>query len=323
MTKKFRAVDYIAAFIIILSINFALPRLMPGDPINAIYGDEANIAMTPELKSKLIKRFALDQPLHRQFLTYLSRLCVFDLGYSYYYKTPVIDVIIGSLPWTLLLVIPALFISSVLGFILGVESGYRRGSPIDKILLSTLMLFQGFPDFFAGILLLLLFSVTLSIMPLSGAHTTYSGLSGFSLVIDIVHHMALPCMALVLARFSSIYLLTRNSVISTLKEAFILTARAKGCFERAIMYRHAGRNSLLPVVTATGLQLTHLITGALFIEIVFAYPGVGGLLYNSLMTRDYPLMQGILLIITIIVLTVNFLADLLYQKLDPRISHAH
>ena len=323
MIKKFSAVDYLVAFFIILSINFALPRLMPGDPIQAIYGDEANIAMTPELKAKLTKRFALDQPMHTQFLTYLSRLCIIDLGYSYYYKTPVINVIIGSLPWTLLLVLPALFISSILGFILGVESGYRRGSPIDKMLLSALMLFQGFPDFFAGILLLLLFSVTLCITPLSGAHTPYSGLSGFSLIIDIVHHMTLPCIALIIARLTATYLLTRNSVISTLKDAFILTARAKGCTERTIMYHHAGRNSLLPVVTNTGLQLTHLVTGALFIEIVFAYPGVGGLLYNSLMTRDYPLMQGILLTITIIVLTVNLLVDLLYQRLDPRVSHAH
>jgi len=296
---------------------------MPGDPLQAIYGDEALIAMTPELKAELIRRFSLDCSLSEQFGAYVLSLLRGDLGYSYYYNAPVLKVILGSLPWTLLLVGLAVLISTTLGLIWGIESGYRRGRALDRVLLTGLMFLSGFPDFFVGILMLLLFGVVLGLAPLAGALTPYAGKSGLALVLDALHHLALPLAALVLVRVTGTYLLTRNTMITTLGEAFILTAMAKGCQERIIRYRHAGRNSLLPVVTATGLQLAHSVTGALFIEIVFSYPGVGSLLYNSLLARDYPLLQGILLMVTAVILAANYLVDLLYTRLDPRVAYAH
>ncbi|HAA89832.1 MAG TPA: ABC transporter permease [Peptococcaceae bacterium] len=323
MKRAGSAVSYLVAFFLIIALNFLLPRLMPGDPLMAIYGEEALIAMTPELKAELIQRFSLDKPLDEQFISYLLALLRGDLGYSYYYNAPVFEVIIGSLPWTLLLVGLAVLVSNALGIVLGIESGYRRGRTVDKTLLAGLMFLSGFPDFFVGILLLLLFGVALGVVPLAGAVTPYAGKTGVSLVLDVLHHLLLPLFALVLVRLTGTYLLTRNTMITTLGEAFILTAKAKGCQERVIRYRHAGKHSLLPVVTATGLQLAHSVTGALFIEIIFSYPGVGSLLYNSLLTRDYPLMQGILLVTTVVILATNYLVDLLYTRLDPRVAYAH
>lgn len=323
MKKAGSAVSYLVAFFLIIALNFLLPRLMPGDPLMAIYGEEALIAMTPELKAELIQRFSLDKPLGEQFISYLLALLLGDLGYSYYYNAPVIKVIIGSLPWTLLLVSLAVLVSNALGIVLGIESGYRRGHTVDKTLLAGLMFLSGFPDFFVAILLLLIFGVALGVVPLAGAVTPYAGKTGVSLVLDVLHHLMLPLFALVLVRLTGSYLLTRNTMITTLGEAFILTAKAKGCQERVIRYRHAGKHSLLPVVTATGLQLAHSVTGALFVEIIFSYPGVGSLLYNSLLTRDYPLIQGILLVTTVMILATNYLVDLLYARLDPRVAYAH
>lgn len=314
--------NYAIALFIILTLNFLLPRLMPGDPFQAIYGGEALLVITPELEAEIVQRFSLDKSMTEQFAAYIFALLHGDLGYSYYYSEGVLDVIIDFLPWTLLLTLSALVVSTIIGFTLGVESGYRRGKTLDKTFLAVLMFLNGFPDFFVGILLLIFFGVVLGAVPLSGALTPYSNLAGFALALDVLHHLIAPMAALVLVWISSTYLLTRNTMITVLGEGFILTARAKGCRERDIEYKHAGRSSLLPVVTATGLHLPHLLTGALFVEIVFAYPGVGWLLYNSLLTRDYPLIQGILLMVTVAVLAINLIVDLLYQKLDPRVRYA-
>jgi len=315
--------NYIIALAAIFALNFILPRLMPGDPLHAIYGDEALVAMTPEMERSLIKEFALDRSWIDQLQAYIIGLLHGDLGYSYYYKDQVSSVIMGALPWTLLLTGLALVIATALGIILGIESGYRRGELLDRCIVASLMFLSGFPDFFIGILLLLLFGVALGIAPLSGAITPYAGLEGFEYLKDVIGHLALPLSSLVLVQLGGVYLLTRNTIVSLMGESFILTAKAKGCSEFSIKYSHAGRNSLLPVTTATGLRIPHLLTGALFIEIIFSYPGVGSVLNTALNARDYPLIQGILLLITVAVLTANLVVDLLYSRLDPRVRYAH
>ncbi|MDM7912176.1 MAG: ABC transporter permease [Methanotrichaceae archaeon] len=312
-------INYILALASIFALNFILPRMMPGDPLHAIYGDEALVTMTPQLEAELIKKFSLDQPWTNQLLAYVYGLLQGDLGYSYYYRDQVSSVIWGALPWTLLLTGLALLLATFFGIALGMESGYRRGRPLDRGLIAGLVFMSGFPDFFVGILLLLIFGVSLGLCPLSGATTPYSGDTGLAYIFDVLHHLALPLGSLVLVQLGAVYLLTRNTMVTVLKERFVLTARAKGCSETSVIYRHAGRNSLLPVVTATGMRLPQLITGALFIEIVFSYPGVGTLLNTALDARDYPLIQGILLLVTVVVLTANLSVDLLYQRLDPRI----
>jgi len=315
--------NYFLALAFIVLLNFVLPRMMPGDPFLAIYGDEALVSMSPEMKADIIRRFQLDLSWQDQLTAYLSCLLRGDLGYSYYYKDQVLHVILGFLPWTLLLVGLSLVISSSIAIMLGVESGYRHGSRFDCTLLSGLMLLSGFPSFFIGIMLLLVFGVMLGIMPLGGAMTAYSGKTGLALAADVLHHLALPLFSLALWQLSPYFLLTRNAMLSNLRANFVLASRARGCTERSVKYRHAGRNSLLPVVTAMGTRVTHLLTSVIFIETIFSYPGVGSLLNTALSTRDYPLIQGVMLLIALAVLTMNFLVDLIYSRLDPRVRYAH
>lgn len=315
--------NYIIVLAAILALNFVLPRLLPGDPLQAIYGDEALVAMTPEMEAHLIQQFALDKSWTDQLLAYVLGLMQGDLGFSYYYRDQVSSVIMGALPWTLLLAGLALVLATILGIMMGIESGYRRGAPLDRSLLAALMFLGGFPDFFVGIILLLILGVSLGIAPLSGATTPYAGLQGLSYLEDVACHLALPLLSLMLVQLGGVYLLTRNTIITLLGESFILTARAKGCSDNCIKYTHAGRNSLLPVTTATGLRIPQLVTGALFIEIVFSYPGTGSLLNTAIDARDYPLIQGILLLVAVTVLSANLLVDLLYQRLDPRVRYAY
>lgn len=317
---RVKAVNYGVAFLAILFLNFLLPRLMPGDPLTAIYGEEALLQMTPQLKAHLVERLGLDGSIWKQFLIYLSSLARGDLGYSYYRNAPVSRVMLSHLPWTLLLMGTALILSAIIGVIAGIESGWRRGRPLDRALLVGMMSVSGFPSFFVGVLLLLLFGVILGVLPLQGARTVYSGLSGLPLALDILKHLILPLTSLIVLFTSANYLLTRNTMVMTLREPFILTAKAKGLSEARVRYLHAGRNSLLPVLTSTGVQFgTRIVTGALFVEAVFSYPGMGGLIYNSILMRDYPVLQGCALMVTALVLTVNFAVDLLYVKLDPRV----
>jgi len=322
VTGKRSLTTYGIAFLFILALNFFLPRMMPGDPLMAIYGDEALVAMTPALKAQLVTRFALDQPLWQQFAAYISTLFRGDMGWSYFYNTSVLKVILGSLPWTLLVAGTSLVLATLLGIVLGIESGWRRGSRTDRALLTGLMSLNGFPDFFLGLVLLIVFGVLLGVAPLSGALTPYSGLSGLGLLLDVLKHMALPVAALTAAYLAGGYLLTRNTMITVLKSPFMTTARAKGLSQKALKYRHAGRNSMLPVLTMTGIWLGRVVTGALFVELVFAYPGVGQLTYQALLARDYPVIQGVFLMVAISVLVVNFAVDLLYPRLDPRVSYA-
>jgi len=316
-------VNYLVALLIIISLNFLLPRLLPGDPLAAIYGNEALVHMTPELRAELEQRYGLDRSLVEQFAVYLGALARGDLGYSYYFNAPVLEVVSGALPWTLLLAGSAIVLSTMLGVLLGIESGWRRGRRPDVMIMTGIMLLNGLPDFFLGILLLLLFGVTLGMFPLSGALTQYAGLSGPALWLDVLHHLALPLAALTLSGLAGAYLLTRNTMVTVLKAPFILTARAKGLSPGVIRYRHAGRNALLPVVTRTGLRVGRMATGVLFVEMVFAYPGLGHLLHTALMTRDCPVLQGVFLVVTVSVLAVSFVMDLLYTRLDPRVVHAY
>jgi peptide/nickel transport system permease protein len=318
-----KLLNYALAFFLILTLNFLLPRMMPGDPLMAIHGGEMLVELTPEREAALRERYALDQPLPQQFANYLGRLAAGDLGQSYYYAVPVSELIRGAVPWTLLLAGSALVLSSLLGIILGIEAGWRHNRSPDRALVGMAGLLNGFPDFLIGALLLVFFGASLAWFPVSGALTPYAGLSGWALVADVARHLFLPLTALTLANLAGMFLLTRGAMLGTVRERFVRTARAKGLAERTIRYRHAARAAISPVAARLGVRVGRLMVGLVFIETIFAYPGVGHMLYQALTMRDYPLLQGFFLVITVMVLTANLLADLAQYRLDPRSKYAH
>lgn len=318
MAMRKRLGDYVLALLIILLLNFLLPRLMPGDPITAMYGD-ALLEMTPETEAYLLERYGLDRPVEEQFVTYVSNLAQGDLGYSYYFRAPVLQVLAGALPWTLLLVTTSLVLSAAAGILWGLESAWRRGGRFDRASLVTVMLLNGMPGFVLGILLLLLFGFYIPWFPLSGGASPFMDYTGLEQVWDLLQHLLLPALTLTLVQLPRNFLLMRSALLAVKEKPYVYTAKSKGIQDRLVRYRHAGRGALAPVITRLGMSIGLLFTSVLFVEIVFAYPGMGHLFYLALQHHDYPTIHGCLLLITICVLLFNLLADLVNQKIDPRL----
>lgn len=318
--KKNHVLTYLAAFLVIILLNFLLPRLLPGDTFMAIYGQEAVLNISEAEKQELIAEMSLDKPLFVQFGVYVSSLLLGNLGFSYSLNAPVWKVIAGALPWTALLVGSALVISTALGIVLGVESGWRKGSRLDRFILLSVIGMSGLPNYVLGVILLLIFSVQLNWLPLGGALIPYSSFTGLRLLADVLWHMILPVTALTLAHLSETFLLTRSAMLGNISSPYILTAKAKGLKAMRIRYSHAGRNSLLPVSARLGVSVGRALAGALFVEIVFTYPGLGTLTHHALNSRDYPLLQGIFLVMGITIIAANIIADRLAAKIDPRMQ---
>ena len=321
-----RAVKMVAAYLLtilfLLFLNFLLPRLLPGDAILAMYSGH-EVAMTDEMYAELVRMHGLDLPLHEQFLTYITQLAHGDLGYSYISNKSTASLIMGALPWTLLLVGTSFILSAIAGIVLGVESSWRRGGRFDRALLTFMLLLDGIPSLALGITALTVFCLHFGWFPSAGAMTPYSSAEGIGHIKDVLWHLVLPLATLTLSMIPGDYLLIRNSMMLTIREPYVLTARAKGIKKRRIKYLHAARNAILPFATRIGIRLAYIITGALFIETIFAYPGLGSLTYNAISNRDLPLMQGILTVSVLLVLLINIVVDLMYKKIDPRVENAY
>ena len=303
-----------------LVINFAIPRMMPGSPIYAIAG---GIKLTPEARQALIERFGLDASIQEQFWRYFAGIFQGDLGVSFYhYPRAVTDVVMDALPWTLLIIGSALILQVITGYFAGVTAGWKPGSKTDSGLQTTALVLLSAPIFWLGMIFLFVFSFQLGWFPLAGAQTpaaTYS--STFEYVADIIRHAALPILAFAISRYAMYQLILRNTMVTTLREQYILTAEAKGLSENRIKYRHAARNSLLPMITMFGVSFIMVVGASVYIETVFSYPGLGLLLYNGVLNRDYPLVQGCFLGFAVLIVAANFVVDILYVYLDPRIRY--
>jgi peptide/nickel transport system permease protein len=308
---------------VILVINFFLPRMMPGDPFSTTSADvvgEDILVMTEEQHLYYINYYGLDKPLCEQFLVYLKNLMMGNLGKSIYYKMPVSDVIMLHLPWTILIVVSATAISTTSGVVLGTLSAKNRKKGSDKIMMMGMIAFAEIPSFLLGLILLLIFSVYLRLFPLAGAVTPFANYSGpVEHAWDMLYHAFLPVVTLSLSQLTGVYLLTRNTLVTVITKDYITTARAKGLGEKTVWIRHALRNALLPVVTRTGFMVGIMMGGVILVENVFHYPGIGMTLRSAVIGRDYPLIQGILLVIAFSILICNLLVDKVYGKLDPRV----
>lgn len=311
-------------FVIIVSLNFLLPRMMPGDPFLHYSGeaDEVFDVYSSDQVQYFRQYYGLDRPLHEQYTTYLKGLATGNLGFSYYYKDNVSSIILRRLPWTVFLVTSAMALSIFLGIILGSYSAWHRGKWQDSALYTILMVFSEIPVFLVGLALLIWLGAGLGLFPLAGAVTHFARYdSPWEKVVDILHHAALPIITLTLSRTGGIYLLVRNSLGTVLTKDYMRTARAKGLKEYRIRYLHALRNALLPLFTRIAIQLGTLVGGAILAENVFSYPGIGTLMRSAILVRDYPLIQGVFLVLAIGIMSANMLADLAYKYIDPRIRY--
>jgi peptide/nickel transport system permease protein len=302
-----------------LTLNFLLPRLMPGNPLVFLAGEDVGFMSSAE-KEAILEKHGLNDSIVEQYGTYLKNIFTGDFGFSYQQKRPIIELLKERLPWTMLLTGLGLVLSTIIGVLFGTISAWKRGTKTDANLLTMFMFLSAMPSFWVGMILVSVFAAQLGWLPVFGAESAWSNLKGMDRFIDIVKHLILPLTTLVLISVTSTFMIMRYSMLNVLGEDYIMMAKAKGVKEKVIKYKHAMRNALLPVATVFMLSLGFTLGGATVIETVFAYPGVGRLMFESVLSRDYPLIQATFLIITFSVVIANFLADLIYPLLDPKVG---
>jgi peptide/nickel transport system permease protein len=305
-----KTLRYIVAIFLIFSLNFFIPRAMPGDPITNLLGED--VMLTDSTMAELRSMMGLDLPLHQQYIGYLQSILRLDLGYSYHLHSDVSALIFARMKWTLLLAIPSLIAGAILGTFLGARAGWKRGSIGERTKTGLFLMIYSTPPYFLSLLALYVLSFQLDLFPLKGFYSTGSAL-------DIAHHLMLPILVMTLFSLSRNYMIMRGSVIQEKSNLYAAYARAKGLYDEEILFRHIFRNALLPIITLLALDFGFILSGALFIEIVFSMNGMGNLIYDALISRDYPVLQGSFLVITLMVVFFNLLADLLYSHIDPRV----
>ncbi len=303
---------------IVATITFALIHLAPGDPFSAVM-DNPNVS--EQVRATLRAQYGLDRPLPEQFVKYASQLAHGQLGWSFSHDRPVREVLASALPNTLLLMVIALAGSFALGILIALVQVARRGSVTDHALSGISLFFFSMPDFWLAILALLAFTYWLPLFPVGGAVDPvmheYMGLG--ARILDRLRHLALPALTLTVLASPGVARFQRAALLDVLPADYIRTARLKGLSEREILRRHVLRNALLPIISLFGLSFPALLTGAFFIEKIFAWPGMGFAVVNAIGTRDYPLVVGGVILGSIMVTVGSLLADLLYAWADPRL----
>ena len=305
-----RIVILLPTAMLVALFAFILMHLIPGSPAVVMLGDEA----TPETIAQLEKEMGIDKPIYVQFQIWFFKLLQGDLGGSIFFDRPVLDLILGAMGPSLLLAVLSLGISLVIGICAGVIAAVKRNSWIDQVSLTSALLGASIPSFWLGLTLILLFSVKIQIFPTSGYQSILD--SGD---ITNIKYLILPALALGLPSSALITRLTRSAMLDVLGKDYVNTARAKGLRERSVILKHALRNAAIPVVTVTSFTFMNILSRAVVTESIFRIPGLGSLIVTSIMRRDYPTIQGILLVIAVMYIAVNLITDLTYTLIDPRI----
>lgn len=301
---------------IILGISFFLIHAAPGDPVAALAGDY----VTKEYRDLIIQHYGLDQPLITQSFKYFKNVVTGDFGDSYYFKAPVFAVISTRVLPTLLLIVPSVVLSTFFGIVLGMLTvrfkSYTVGIGIP--ILATII--YALPTFWLGYLLILFFSINLNIFPIQGMSNPRYSLEGLEYFIDVLKHLALPLLTMVLTQLAQVVLLVKSRLSEEIQRPYFKTALSKGLKRQSAIFNHALPNAMLPIVTVLGTRFGFLITGSILTETVFAWPGLGRLMIIAIEVRDYPLVLGILFMLSLIILILNLITDLIYTILDPRIN---
>jgi peptide/nickel transport system permease protein len=312
---------YLVTLWAVLTLNFFLPRLLPADPLSALLDPESSeYVFNAEVRAALEAYYGLDRPLMQQYVAYLKGAVTGDLGRSIRLNRPVVELIGSHLPWTLLLAGTALGLASLIGILGGAEAAWKCGSLADRFLTAASVIASNAPVYFVGMMLLILFGAQLGWLPLAGGRTPFARYAhALAAAADVGQHLILPALTLTLVLLGSKFLLVRNSMVGILGEDFMLVARAKGLPPARLKWGHALRNALLPFVAHLAAHASLSITGAVFIETLFNYPGMGRLIFEAVGARDYPVVQGVFLMVASMVLLANLLADWLNTRLDPRL----
>jgi peptide/nickel transport system permease protein len=304
----------------VVTFNFVLFHLLPGNPVRLL---ARSGHLTPQAVAEITKVYGLNHPPLQQYLIYLNGLLHGQLGISYTYREPVSTLLGQYLGNTIVLLTAATLLTIVLGVLAGVVAANRRGRGYDSATVTASVIGWSLPTFWTGLILAFVLGVWLHAFPIFGMETpnaVYT--SQFQRIEDIASHLFLPTLTLIIVNIAQFVLVARASVIEVMSEDFMLTATAKGLLPRRVLWRHAVRNALLPVVTASALLIGLVVAGAIEVETVFSWPGMGLLVYNSVLNRDYPVIEAAFLVFAIVVLLVNFASDLLYQALDPRVRES-
>jgi len=307
----------------VLAFNFFLFRGV-GDPTTQLLRGHAGI--TGQAVRRLQHELGLDLPLPQQFVHYVKETAQGHLGYSYFYNIPVRTVIAQRIWPTILLVGLSTVASTAIGIWIGIAQGWRRGTAFDQSMLGFTLFTYSMPEFWFGLLMIMAFAVGVgpfpALFPTGGYETTGANLVGMSHIVDVLNHMILPFFVLTVAYLGEYSLIMRSSLLETLGEDFITTARAKGVRDNRVLYGHAVPNALLPTMTVTILSFGFVISGAITIELIFNWPGLGLLTATAVDQRDFPILQGLFLLFSASVIVANLVADLLYSYLDPRVRAA-
>jgi peptide/nickel transport system permease protein len=313
-----RLAQAVPTVLVIAAMNFLVLQLAPGDAAEVLAGEAGSA--TPEFMAQLRQTFGLDQPLGVQLMLYIKQLVTLDLGYSFRHNMPVIQLIGSRLFPTLLLMVTVLLLAVTVGTLLGAYAARNLNRWQDNVISMLTVLAYATPVFWAGLMLIVVFSINLGWFPTSGMQEVAAFHEGAAKVRDIAHHLVLPAVTLTMFYLALYARLMRASVLEQFSMDYVVTARAKGLTERQIARRHVLRNAVLPVLTMAGVQVGGLLGGAVVVETVFAWPGLGLLAYESLFARDLNLLLGIFFICTCLVVVVNLVVDVAYSMLDPRIE---
>lgn len=306
-----------AVLFFVAAITFVLVHLAPGDPFTAAVD---NPALSEAVRERWKASYGLDKPLPVQFVKYVSSVARGDFGWSLSKHMPVSDVIAGAMPRTLALMGSALFLGFIIGALIGRIQAARPGSLADRSLSGVSLFFYSMPDFWLALIGLLLFAYWIPVLPVGGAaDPLHEYFTGFARFTDTAKHMVLPVATLTLVLAATVARFHRSALMETMPADFVRTARAKGLRERTILRRHAERNALFPLISLIGLALPALFTGAVFVEKIFAWPGMGLVIVNAIGSRDYPLVMGTVIIASVLVAVGNLVTDVLYMAADPRL----
>lgn len=314
-----KAGQYVLVLWVAATLNFLLPHLAPGDPVQYLYGGDA-LGLSPEAVEQVRAGYGLDRPLPEQYVTFWTGLLHGDLGRSVLFNRPVADVLAEYVPWTVALVGVSTLLALVAGVALGAWAAWHRGRRRDTGVVAAVLVLDSMPAFWIGMILIAVFSVGLGWFPSYGGVAV--GVGDGAWLGDAVRRTVLPATTLALATLGGFFLLTRAAMVTVLDEPFVRLAHVKGVPERRVALHHAMRTALLPVWTNATLVLGAMLSGAVVVETVFAYPGLGRLIFDAVTARDHPLLQGAFLLVTIGIVATNVLADLTYPLLDPRVRRA-